>query len=79
MSRRNYLTVAILSLTWILSQPLPATARSQHGVEVFPYGTVGLRLAKPFEREDVERVLAEAIVLWQQRRGPQTGVLSMSS
>ncbi len=41
MSRRNYLTVAILSLTW--------------------------------------RVLAEAIVLWQQRRGPQIGVLSMSS
>jgi hypothetical protein len=45
MARRNYLTVAILSLTWILSQPLPATAQSQHGVEVFPYGTVDLQLS----------------------------------
>ena len=30
---------------------------------------VDLRLTKPFEREDVERVLGEAVALWQQRGG----------
>ncbi len=56
MSRRNYLTVAILSLTWILSQPLPATAQSQHGVEVFPYPTVDLQLSASSGRAlDVNR------------------------
>jgi len=35
---------------------------------------VDLRLTKPFEREDVERVLGEAATLWQQRTGKsQTG------
>jgi hypothetical protein len=55
------------------------TGWSQTGDANMDQEAVDLRLAKPFEREDVERVLAEAIVLWQQRRGPQTGVLSMSS
>jgi len=35
---------------------------------------VDLRLTKPFEREDVERVLGEAVALWEQRGGrSQTG------
>jgi DNA-binding NtrC family response regulator len=42
---------------------------------------VDLRLAKPFEREDVERVLREAVGLWRTRQGQSQaeGVLPESS
>lgn len=61
-----------------LEVALEARSRNPHTVVVLMTGwdpgtgasdqqAVDLRLAKPFEREDVERVMAEAIALWQKR------------
>ncbi|MDA0337520.1 MAG: ATP-binding protein [bacterium] len=59
---RNPNTVTVLMTGWDPG----GGARQQQAVD--------LRLAKPFEREDVERVLHEAVALWQQRRhASQTG------
>ena len=53
---RNPDTVVVLMTGWD-----PGGTDSEHDA-------VDLHLAKPFEREDVERILQQAVALWQQRR-----------
>lgn len=57
---RNRDTVVVLMTGWDPG----GSANDQQAVD--------LRLAKPFEREDVERVMQEAIALWLERQGAQT-------
>lgn len=64
---RNPDTVIVLMTGWD-----PGGTHSDHDA-------VDLRLAKPFEREDVERVLQEAVALRQQRRELHAAGSSVSS